>query len=106
MGYLIETVYFLTAVLFIVGLKRMSHPTTARSGIVWAGGGMVLATLVSFAHPQITAHISVVNYVLMVIAIAIAVFVLLATRLGSRSPAVAWRRCVRGGWHPGAGLVR
>jgi len=71
MGYLIETVYFLTAVLFIVGLKRMSHPTTARSGIVWAGGGMVLATLVSFAHPQITAHISVTNYVLMLIAIAI-----------------------------------
>ena len=71
MGYLIETVYFLTAALFIVGLKRMSHPTTARSGIVWAGGGMVLATLVSFAHPQITAHISVANYVLMLIAIAI-----------------------------------
>ena len=71
MGYLIETVYFLTAVLFILGLKRMSHPTTARSGIIWAGGGMVLATLVSFAHPQITAHISVANYVLMLIAIAI-----------------------------------
>ncbi|MBS1221979.1 MAG: pntB, partial [Proteobacteria bacterium] len=71
MGYLIETVYFLTAVLFIVGLKRMSHPTTARSGIVWAGGGMVLATVVSFAHPQITAHISVTNYALMLIAIAI-----------------------------------
>ena len=33
MGYLIETIYFLTAVVFIVGLKRMSHPTTARSGI-------------------------------------------------------------------------
>ena len=71
MGYLIETVYFLTAALFIIGLKRMSHPTTARSGIVWAGGGMVLATLVSFAHPQITAHISATNYVLMLIAIAI-----------------------------------
>jgi hypothetical protein len=53
MGYLIETIYFLTAVLFIVGLKRMSHPTTARSGIVWAGYGMVLATVVSFVHPQI-----------------------------------------------------
>ena len=71
MGYLIETIYFLTAVLFIVGLKRMSHPTTARSGIVWAGYGMVLATVVSFVHPQITAHIVTTNYVLMVIAIAI-----------------------------------
>ena len=46
MGYVIETIYFLTAVLFIIGLKRMSHPTTARSGIVWAGYGMVLATVV------------------------------------------------------------
>ncbi len=71
MGYLIETVYFLTAVLFIVGLKRMSHPTTARSGIIWAGYGMVLATLFSFIHPQITAHINTTNYLLMVVAIAI-----------------------------------
>ena len=71
MGYLIETVYFLTAALFIVGLKRMSHPTTARSGIIWAGYGMVLATVVSFLHPQITAHIIPANYVLMVVAIVI-----------------------------------
>ncbi len=71
MDYLLETVYFCTAVLFIVGLKRMSHPTTARSGIVWAGGGMVLATLLSFAHPQITAHLNVTNYVLMLIAIGV-----------------------------------
>ncbi|MER2582147.1 MAG: NAD(P)(+) transhydrogenase (Re/Si-specific) subunit beta, partial [Candidatus Competibacter sp.] len=69
MGYVIETIYFLTAVLFIIGLKRMSHPTTARSGIVWAGYGMVLATVVSFVHPQIQAGPG--NYVLMVIAIAI-----------------------------------
>jgi len=71
MGYLIETVYFLTAALFILGLKRMSHPTTARSGIIWAGYGMVLATVVSFVHPQITAHVIPANYVLMVIAIII-----------------------------------
>ncbi|MCB1921914.1 MAG: NAD(P)(+) transhydrogenase (Re/Si-specific) subunit beta, partial [Candidatus Competibacteraceae bacterium] len=71
MGYLIETVYFLTAAIFIIGLKQMSHPTTARKGIVWAGYGMVLATLVSFVHPQITAHINAFNYVLTLIAIAI-----------------------------------
>ena len=43
--------YFLTAVLFILGLKRMSSPVTARSGIVWAGVGMVVATLVTFLYP-------------------------------------------------------
>ena len=71
MGYIIETVYFVAAVLFIIGLKRMSHPTTARNGILWAGYGMVVATLITFIHPQITAHISIANYVLMLIAIVI-----------------------------------
>lgn len=66
MGYLIETSYFLTAALFILGLKRMSHPTTARSGIIWAGAGMVLATLMSFAHPEIGG-----NYLLMILAVIV-----------------------------------
>jgi NAD(P) transhydrogenase subunit beta len=44
----IDVSYFLTAVLFVMGLKRMSSPVTARSGIVWAGAGMAVATLVSF----------------------------------------------------------
>jgi NAD(P) transhydrogenase subunit beta len=69
MGYLIEAVYFLTAVLFIIGLKRMSHPTTARSGVVWAGYGMLLATVVSFIHPQVQSNAG--NYFLMIVAIAI-----------------------------------
>ena len=50
---LIEISYFLAAVLFILGLKRMSSPVTARSGIVWAGYGMVLATLVTFMMPNL-----------------------------------------------------
>lgn len=47
----IEIFYLLAAVLFIMGLKKMSSPVTARGGIVWAGIGMVLATLATFAHP-------------------------------------------------------
>jgi NAD(P) transhydrogenase subunit beta len=66
MGVVIEVSYFLTAILFILGLKRMSHPTTARSGIWWAGGGMGLATVVSFLHPEIAG-----NYLLMIVAIII-----------------------------------
>ena len=38
--WLIDIAYFATAFLFIMGLKRMASPVTARSGIVWAGGGM------------------------------------------------------------------
>jgi NAD(P) transhydrogenase subunit beta len=48
---LIQASYLLTAFLFIMGLKRMSSPVTARSGIVWAGAGMVLATAATFFSP-------------------------------------------------------
>ena len=43
----------------------MSSPVTARNGVVWAGLGMVLATLVTFLFPQMT------NYLLMIIAIGL-----------------------------------
>jgi NAD(P) transhydrogenase subunit beta len=62
---LIQVSYLLTAFLFIMGLKRMSSPVTARSGIVWAGAGMVVATLVTFLYPGLT------NYPLIIVAIAI-----------------------------------
>jgi NAD(P) transhydrogenase subunit beta len=47
--YVAKASYFLAAVLFILGIKRMSSPVTARKGIMWAGVGMVLATLATFA---------------------------------------------------------
>ncbi len=50
---LIKACYFIAAALFILGLKRMSSPRTARGGIVWAGYGMLLAVLVTFALPDI-----------------------------------------------------
>ena len=49
---LIAASYFLAAVAFILGLKAMSSPAGARRGIVWAGAGMVLATLVTFLWPN------------------------------------------------------
>ena len=48
---LIDASYLLVAFLFIVGLKQMSSPVTARRGILWAGAGMLIATVVSFAYP-------------------------------------------------------
>ncbi len=50
---LIESTYFLAAALFILGLKKMSSPVTAAGGILWAGVGMVLATLVTFITPNL-----------------------------------------------------
>jgi len=51
MAFLINVSYFVAAALFILGLKRMSSPTTARGGIVWAGVGMLVATVITFATP-------------------------------------------------------
>jgi NAD(P) transhydrogenase subunit beta len=47
--YIAKASYFLAAVLFILGIKRMASPVTARKGIVQAGIGMVIATLATFA---------------------------------------------------------
>jgi NAD(P) transhydrogenase subunit beta len=63
MDSIIEISYFIAAILFILGLKRMSSPVTARGGIVWAGAGMLVATLITFLHPGMQ------NYVLVTAAI-------------------------------------
>ncbi|HWU68801.1 MAG TPA: NAD(P)(+) transhydrogenase (Re/Si-specific) subunit beta [Stenotrophobium sp.] len=47
---IIEASSFAAAFLFIYGLKRMSSPVTARSGIVVAGVGMLVAVLASFLY--------------------------------------------------------
>ena len=65
MNALIQIAYFATAILFILGLKRMSSPVTARAGIVWAGMGMAVATAITLFWPGM--H----NYLLMLTAIAI-----------------------------------
>ncbi len=48
--FIIDASYFAAAFLFIYGLKRMSSPVTARSGIVVAGIGMLVAVLASFLY--------------------------------------------------------
>ena len=50
--FLIKSSYFLAAILFITGLRRMSAPGTARGGIVWAGVGMLVATVATFLLPD------------------------------------------------------
>ncbi len=43
--------YFVAATLFLLGLQRMATPVSARSGIRWAGAGMVIATAATFLLP-------------------------------------------------------
>lgn len=65
LAWLIDPVYIVTIFFFIIGMQRMSHPLTARSGIVWAGSAMLIATLVTFFSPGLT------NLALIAIAIVI-----------------------------------
>ena len=66
MNFIIQGAYFAAAFLFITGLQRMSSPKTARVGIFWAGAGMLVATLATFAWPDME------NFGLMIGAIALA----------------------------------
>jgi NAD(P) transhydrogenase subunit beta len=65
----------IAAVLFIFGLKRMSSPVTALSGIVTAGIGMVVAIAVSFlvlvdlpqaARPHLAANLALALVALLI----------------------------------------
>ncbi|QID18713.1 NAD(P)(+) transhydrogenase (Re/Si-specific) subunit beta [Nitrogeniibacter mangrovi] len=58
----IDLAYVAVAVVFILGLKAMSSPVTARKGIVWAGWAMVAATLVTLFFPGMQ------NFALMIVA--------------------------------------
>ncbi len=71
--WIIDAAYILVAFLFITGLKRMSSPVTARGGILWAGLGMLIATLVTFLAPLSGGGAEGVasNFVLVILAIAI-----------------------------------
>ena len=50
-GWIASASYFIAATLFLLGLQRMASPVTARSGIRWAGAGMVIATAATFLLP-------------------------------------------------------
>ena len=49
--WLVAVSYLVAATLFLLGLQRMASPATARSGIRWAGMGMLIATLATFLLP-------------------------------------------------------
>ena len=52
-NWFVSMAYFIVAIVFILGLKAMSSPVTAKKGIVWAGFAMVGATVVTFFIPDL-----------------------------------------------------
>lgn len=51
LALLVNASYLIAATLFLLGLQRMASPMTARSGIRWAGVGMLIATVATFFLP-------------------------------------------------------
>jgi H+-translocating NAD(P) transhydrogenase subunit beta len=61
----INAVYVVAVLVFILGLRAMSSPATARRGIVYAGVAMLLAVVVTFFSPTLS------NFPLIFIGVAI-----------------------------------
>jgi H+-translocating NAD(P) transhydrogenase subunit beta len=54
--YFIEFSYLLASILFILGLKGMSHPETAKRGIHMAEFGMLMAIIGTLMHFEIVSY--------------------------------------------------
>jgi len=54
--YFIELSYLLASVLFILGLKGLSHPETARRGMHLAEFGMLMAIIGTLIHHEIVSY--------------------------------------------------
>src|SRR3569832_2485757 len=54
--YFIELSYLLASIFFILGLKGMSHPETAKRGMHLAEFGMLMAIIGTLLHPEIVTY--------------------------------------------------
>lgn len=68
---ILEISYLIAAVLFIVGLKLMSHPESARKGNFWAAGGMGLAMVTTLLLHRTSdgSGIQLSNAIIIIVAI-------------------------------------
>ncbi|MBS0289588.1 MAG: NAD(P)(+) transhydrogenase (Re/Si-specific) subunit beta [Proteobacteria bacterium] len=68
----IQPIYLITAIILIMGIRKMSSPKTAKNGITYAGWGMLAAILVTFLVPEIRG---VWNHLLILTGIAIGTYI-------------------------------
>lgn len=68
---ILEFSYLVAAILFVIGLKLMSHPESAKRGNFWAATGMILAMITTlFLHRDSSgSNISWINGIVVVAAI-------------------------------------
>jgi H+-translocating NAD(P) transhydrogenase subunit beta len=55
-SYFLETTYLIASILFILGLKGLSHPDSARRGMIMAAAGMAAAVFGTLFHPEIVNY--------------------------------------------------
>ena len=55
--YFLEATYLIASCLFVLGLKGLSHPDTARRGMIMAAAGMAAAVIGTLFHPDIHNYI-------------------------------------------------
>ncbi|MBZ5532640.1 MAG: NAD(P)(+) transhydrogenase (Re/Si-specific) subunit beta [Acidobacteriia bacterium] len=56
-AYFLEATYLIASCLFVLGLKSLSHPDTARRGMIMAAAGMGAAVLGTLFHPEIKDYL-------------------------------------------------
>lgn len=72
--YILDIVYLIASVTFVVGLKMLSHPDTARKGNLYAAFGMTLAiagTILLYNHPDGYTTREPLKITLILVAIAV-----------------------------------
>src|SRR6056297_3461958 len=70
---ILEVTYLIAAIFFVIGLKLLSHPETAKKGNIWAASGMVLAMVSTlFLHESDGEKIAFTNGIIVVLTILIA----------------------------------
>jgi H+-translocating NAD(P) transhydrogenase subunit beta len=52
----LEATYLIASILFILGLKGLSHPDSARRGMIMAAAGMAAAVFGTLFHPEIVNY--------------------------------------------------
>jgi H+-translocating NAD(P) transhydrogenase subunit beta len=59
--YFIELSYLLASIFFILGLKGMSHPETAKRGMHLAEFGMLMAIIGTLVHQEIVSYVWILS---------------------------------------------
>lgn len=58
--YFLEATYLIASILFVLGLRGLSHPDTARRGMIMAAAGMAAAIFGTLFHPDIHNYLYIV----------------------------------------------